>query len=350
MQYKGYKLLSEIMLVCRQPSITQVDKTYLRAYLVDPSNNKQLQSARNWAQYSEWNNGVLIKHEPDEFTFTNNDFTFELQDCAGGSSQGGKLSFWNCIVHKNGFKFIIGINSDLLLELLKEGTFKNGRCEEPVCFISRNGNTGVAVKDGPSYKLAQEDMNLKNSVKSSLTVKYNVGDVIQTTTKKEVYIGTLYKYYEFILPNNLKRNRYYHEGVSLKDCKFIKYKTPKPVHVLMYLHDDNINKISQLISDGYFYSANLFSPKLPRRSLVGKCLENDITSSDLKQFLNVNHDFNITELRNKYFKALRTVYDSSVIIRFIDNITFGINDEPFEYSSEFIDLLYKHNVTILEEK
>lgn len=133
------------MLLCRVRRKIEPETDYLQAYLVDPENKKQLASARHWATYTEYGDydygtreyAWKIEHEPIEFEFDNTGFNFELLDCAGGSSQGGKLSFWNCIVSKDDKRFKIGINSDMLLEILKEGSFEKGKCTTTICFASK---------------------------------------------------------------------------------------------------------------------------------------------------------------------------------------------------------------------
>ena len=66
MDYQGYKLLDKIMLVCRDKAtyenshgVNGID--YYQAYLVDPSNKKQLESARHWAKWTEY--GSYLKNE-----------------------------------------------------------------------------------------------------------------------------------------------------------------------------------------------------------------------------------------------------------------------------------------------
>jgi hypothetical protein len=143
-----YKLLDNIMLVCRDEHHRK-SADALQAYLVDPSNKNQLKSARTWATYTEYGNYVKTesgkweyewtkKHDPLEYTFGNQRFKLELLDCAGGSSQGGKLSFWNCIVSKDDQRFKIGINSEMLLELLKNATFVKGVCQDDLLFVTDN--------------------------------------------------------------------------------------------------------------------------------------------------------------------------------------------------------------------
>ena len=57
MDYQGYKLIDTIMLVCRDEA--EHDDSHgvnrsgcYQAYLVDPANKKQLESARYWAKLS----------------------------------------------------------------------------------------------------------------------------------------------------------------------------------------------------------------------------------------------------------------------------------------------------------
>jgi hypothetical protein len=119
MDYKGYKLVGKIILVGKE---LRKDEEHMQAYLVDPSNKKQLESALHWAKWVEYGPydretrkyEWSIDHDGTEFEFDNTGFSLELLDCAGGSSQGGKLSFWNCLVTKDDHVFKIGINSDML--------------------------------------------------------------------------------------------------------------------------------------------------------------------------------------------------------------------------------------------
>ena len=89
MDYKGYKLLDKIILVCRDlPARNDgyginAGNTSYQAYFVDPSNKSQLSSARNWAEWTEssgshkneegkWVRDWEIEHKPVEFEFENN--------------------------------------------------------------------------------------------------------------------------------------------------------------------------------------------------------------------------------------------------------------------------------------
>ena len=133
-EYLMYKLLDNIMLVCRDEEHYKSSDA-MQAYLVDPSNKKQLKSAQDWATWTDygprvktesgrWESEWEKKHEPIEYTFGNQHFKLELLDCAGGSSQGGKLSFWNCIVSKDDKNCaVVRVDDDTLVFL--KGHFEN---------------------------------------------------------------------------------------------------------------------------------------------------------------------------------------------------------------------------------
>jgi hypothetical protein len=114
---------------------------------------------------------------------------------AGGSSQGGKLSFWMCKFTKTledgtVIEGNIGINQEELKDLLKESTFINGVCQEPVAFYRINGNVGICTMTGEKYQKAlkdkAEDETLKKAKK---TTKWELGRVYKTKTMSSFWIG-----------------------------------------------------------------------------------------------------------------------------------------------------------------
>lgn len=199
MVYNGWNLLDKVLLVCRQ---ADKDNIY-QAYLCDPSNKKQVENARSW--YSYWDYGEYDKTTHSypnkkrvngvEFELDNQGFEFQLYDSAGGSSQGGKLSFWNCLVSKDDKTFKIGINSELLLYLLRSSTFINGKCQEKVCFARCHGGVGVLHSGMKEYQLALQDMEKKQQVKKK-TSKHIIGRNYITLTENNIYLGDFYQWYE----------------------------------------------------------------------------------------------------------------------------------------------------------
>ncbi len=177
-------------------------------YVADANDKKQNGTGKNWATekrrvYDE--NNVAVRDEnycfvyeeipPIVYTTDNKDFKLAINMSAGGSSQGGKLSFWMCKITKTledgtVIDGNIGINQEELKDLLKESTFINGVCQEPVAFYRISGNVGICTMTGEKYKQAlkdkAEDESLKKAKKTS---KWELGRVYKTKTLTSVWIG-----------------------------------------------------------------------------------------------------------------------------------------------------------------
>ena len=110
-EYNGWKLLDNIIVVIAAAENTKYGCR--QGYIVDPKNKKQLESALDWGRRAVYeqdkdgnllkdDKGILIWHYEDAKAVEtdNKDFTLQLLESAGGSSQGGKLSFWNCLITK----------------------------------------------------------------------------------------------------------------------------------------------------------------------------------------------------------------------------------------------------------
>lgn len=220
MDYNYTKLPEEVVIV----------ENYCgKGYVVEKGNKSMMDSALNWAT----GYGNKIQHK--EYEYSNKDFTIELQDSAWGSNQGGKLSFWMCLLTApDGKSWSIGIDSEMLLELLKNSTFVNGKCQQKVMFIRQNSRLGVCHEGMQIYKDALEDIKKRDEMKKA-TTKYNVGDRVGTLTGDCIYLGTLYKYYDRL------------DTWSYRDIKLGIYHQPKLVHVYGYIskydHKWHISKI-----------------------------------------------------------------------------------------------------------
>ena len=143
MEYQGWTLYNEVTLVIKT-ELTYEYK-YPQAYVVDAKNKKQLETATNWGNRYNYEkdekSGKIVKTviPPIIKTVKNDGFTIELLDSAKGSCQGGKVSFWNCIITKeyDDIKCVVGIDANLLLTLLLQNTFTNGKCENKVQFARK---------------------------------------------------------------------------------------------------------------------------------------------------------------------------------------------------------------------
>ena len=380
MNYQGYKFIDTIMLVCKDKKESSeswggwgASVDYYQAYLVDPSNKKQLDAARNWATYTEYGPGNWnekgkyireweIKHEPVEFTFENKDFTLELLDCAGGSSQGGKLSFWNCIVTKDNERFKIGINSDMLLDLLKNAVFDKGLCKSPLVFITQKGKVGMTVVGSDAYNQCLKDKELKDTVKAKASTKYNFGDKINTATLNEVYFGKLTKYYDFDLgeQSGWGYGRYF----DARRCTITKLKEPVEYYLIdsdIYFDSRYYKQKYEKISDATnyyssgFYNGPTLVEKKPKRAISGS-LELDITEEEFyKQLLIKTYDVDkyMEQKKAEYISRYdENAYDKNkeeIFCRFLDSRLFGLGTEQFEIPDDILNLCKKYGIKIVEE-
>jgi len=172
-------------------------------YYVDDANDKNQKAKGNrWAttrrEAGRDERGYRIYEDvppTNVYTTENKDFKLAINMSAGGSSQGGKLSFWMCKITKTledgtVIEGNIGINQEELKDLLKESTFVNGVCQEPVAFYRISGNVGICTMTGEKYKQAlkdrAEDETLKKAKK---TTKWELGRVYKTKTMSSIWIG-----------------------------------------------------------------------------------------------------------------------------------------------------------------
>ena len=365
MDYKGYKLLDNITLVCRDTAERENScglhdsTTYYQAYLVDPANTKQLESARHWArwiEYSPWvkdENGKWtredyeIKHEPIEFEFENNGFTLKLLDCAGGSSQGGKLSFWNCLVGKDDKSFKIGINSDMLLDLLKNAVFDKGACQSPLVFITQKGKVGMTTEGSETYKQCVADRELKKDLKKTAVSKFTFGDILKTPTIEEVYLGTITQYYKFDAGRNADYG--YYRGIYYPECTITKLAKPITYHMFGFLSDRATLSefVKSYTGEGSYYSYPDFKKSCPKRTIDGK-IELDCTEADFKNKLTEEiYDYDSAE---KYIMAsyLRAAKEN-VLYYFLSKKAFGFGFEPFELSDDIMNKIKAAGIKYIEE-
>lgn len=370
MDYQGYKLIDKIMLICRDMSEHEESHGYnkykscYQAYLVDPSNKKQLESARYWAKWTEygpghrdeetgkWVRDYEIEHPPVEFEFDNNGFELELQDCAGGSSQGGKLSFWNCVVTKDNNKFVIGINSDMLLDLLKNATFINGKCQSPLIFITQKGKVGLTVEGSETYQQCIKDRDLKKDLKAKAVTKFSFGDKISTATINEVYLGTLTQYYTF--KTDFDRYERYSNRINYSRCVLTKLAKPIEYH----LTEDNwpkFEKLSEIIAyytDKRDYYSLINFPdkkeKCAKRAVSGK-LELDCSEEDFyRSLIEKIYDY------DRFTEACVNSYHCSndpdkILHNFLSTNFFGFNTKPFELDETILSRIKALGIKYIEE-
>lgn len=176
-------------------------------YVADANDKNQNKTGENWAtvKHMLYENGKAVLDENGRYVYEviphivytteNKDFRLAINMSAGGSSQGGKLSFWMCKITKTledgtVIDGNIGINQEELKDLLKESTFINGVCQEPVAFYRISGNVGICTMTGEKYKQALKDKAEDESLKKAKkTTKWELGRVYKTKTLASVWLG-----------------------------------------------------------------------------------------------------------------------------------------------------------------
>lgn len=191
MEYSGWKQLSRVNIIYSTGSIIKYNnKSYTKAYISEAGTTKacmnSLSAGKNWAK------GWMNKDkEPVVIETDNKGFSFQIVSAAGRSwSQGGKLSFWMCIMEKEGLEpFAVGINSELLADLILESTIYKGSVKEKVFFARKNGQLGVLHENMPSYKELLKDQELKKDINRGKTTKWKIGYEYNTLTQSDVMFG-----------------------------------------------------------------------------------------------------------------------------------------------------------------
>lgn len=203
---------------------------------------EQLQSAKNWGDGYIYGQGDTCAertangHKFDAIIneYDNGKFLLEIKEAAQYSSNNGKLSFWNCnIIAPDDKEYLIGINSEVLCELIKHITLVNGKSKEWV-YLGRSGNQqGAYTEDCPDYKLYLDQVKIKEKNQKEATTKYDIGDVVGTMTTQYLYLGPIYEQYnltetyEFVNYNG-RWGRMYHNTLT-------KHKKPIKKHIFIPL-------------------------------------------------------------------------------------------------------------------
>lgn len=299
-----------------------------QAYLVATGDfSKSLETAKNWAREREWDSETRKYTYLDTYEIyetDNKDFEISIYDSAGGSSQGGKLSFWNCLIRKDGKEFLLGIQADSLCELLKVVDFHKGVCQEGVS-IYRNKMVKVARTVDVSYD--------KVVLSGKKTSKWEKGKVYRTKTMSSICLGELYDPLKFHTEWNKdcsiftidfdvnKKRKGYLDGndinfdrpskVSLVD----KY-TPRQVYDGVQYSDEDLEIVLQNLRDIIYsseiciYSDIEYVDKL-MYSYDGKIKDKDKLTQRLQ--------FKIQKLKDEISENRRIRDDYSYIVRTIKN-------------------------------
>lgn len=245
MAYNGWKMMDKIDVAFK--TLPQ-DKRYGRvfnAYVVEHGDKKALEAAKSWAYHRDYDydkKEYTTEYPAKVHTFDNNGFTVKILQSAGGSSQGGRLSFLACEIEKDGIKFVIGVNDALLVDLIRNSNIEMGVIKEKVMFVRKGGVPGFIHEGMEAYKEAVADMKQKQDLKKAKkTKKWEIGGVYSTLTEDAICLGEVYDTLE---PYKVEEN---YSGYRWHTRKVTKYrKREEPVKMTAWIkfstyhHEDGI--------------------------------------------------------------------------------------------------------------
>lgn len=194
-KYNSWKMMDKVDLVRKNRD--DYSKNYFDTYVAEHGDKKSLESAKKWADIVKYN-WTTKEYEDDEskatiHTMDNKDFTVTILDSADGSYQGGRLSFWKCKVEKDGESFILGFNSDILADVIKNSDIKHGVIQEKLMFVRKAGQVGLIHENMDAYKEATADMKLKSDMqKAKKTQKWEMGGVYKTLKTTAICFGEVW--------------------------------------------------------------------------------------------------------------------------------------------------------------
>lgn len=280
-------------------------------YIVEAGDEEALKRAKDWAREQVWDpvkREYVETLEPTIHTFDNEGFTARILESAGGSSQGGRLSFWAAEVEKDGVKFIIGVNDAVLADLIRSSEISNGLVKQKVMFARKAGQPGLIHEGMKSYEEATADMAHKEAMKKAKkTKKWEAGGVYQTITQTDVCICEAWDTMEEV--EYEVDQGWYRPQVK---TKLVKRDKPVKVYVWTYLskyrHQDGIPEtfnefLKEELGDGqHIY----FSAGTPPARAKTKQLE--VTKADLKlidKLLSLREDsltseYNSPKMKGRY--------------------------------------------------
>lgn len=262
------------------------DRDYFNGYVVEHGDADSLEKAKSWAEIRNYNREKGEYDDPipaKVHTFDNEGFTVKILDSAGGSSQGGRLSFWKCEVEKDGVKFIVGVNDSILADLIRNSDIKQGVVQQKVMFARKAGQPGFVHKEMEAYKEALADMKQKADLKSAKkTSKWEVGGVYKTLTQMSICLGQVYDNYEEY--DDTRRNGY--GSWYSRNYKALR-KRQTPAEMTAWIHvyrfqdqsiPENFTKVlkKEIEDRNYVY---FYTGKPPARA---KAAQLEVTDEDLK--------------------------------------------------------------------
>ena len=335
MEYKGWKIPEKLYIYAEKKNRRY---NYPQAMIASSNKPEAIDTAKRWASGKYYN---YTEDDYIEYIIDNKDIKLEILDSAKGSSQGGKLSFWNCLLSKDDMKVVVGIGSDLLLELLKSSTFINGKCEDKLIMARIGQHWGALHEKMEQYKEAIRDIQLSQKIEGAKkTSKWEKGYEYYSKTRSDIY---LYDLYVWRICERINDYWYY----SNPHYKITEFKTPKKIKVtecVGWIKNREFKTLSQLMANGGGkYSSEYYKEylKLPPRIKGEKILDIDLDANDIELLLQKNRE----KTENEYFSSCPNWF--SYVIS-----SFGVSATPYErpkLSERLLKEIKEKGVEIINE-
>lgn len=281
MAYNYWKMMDKVgVAVCSKKPEIWHGKEQFDGYIFEADDEKARKTAEDWA--TRYDNRYdydkeTIVHAPNVHIFDNSGFTVTILDSAGGSSQGGRLSFWKCKVEKDGVEFIVGVNDAILADLIRNSDMENGKVKQGLMFVRKGGQPGFIHDGMDAYAEAVKDKNHKEAMKSAKkTTKWEIGGVYATITQSDICLGEVWDTMETVQETV---NEGYWSQRTVE--KLVKRKEPVKVKLWMSARDstnnENMTEFLKYHLDNEWYWIRTGKP--PSRAKSGQL---DVTDEDLK--------------------------------------------------------------------
>lgn len=306
--YNSWKMMDKVDVAIKTSPVD--NRSYYRrtfdGYVVEHGDDNALRQAKDWAREREYDREkreYTTTYEPDVHIFDNEGFTVRILESAGGSSQGGRLSFLACEIEKDGIKFVIGVNDALLVDLIRNSEISKGVIKEKVMFVRKAGQPGFIHEGMDAYKEAVADMKLKSDMKKAKkTTKWEIGGVYSSLTLSHVCIGEVWDTMEEYKEKSSSYYRSYDTKLRKRD---------KPVKVLAWVRayasdgepDDFTKLIKSHIDGGYTWFEAGRPPSRAKSKQLG-VKESDLELID--KMLSLRNDGGYGEkIKGRYVRILK---------------------------------------------
>ena len=298
------------------------------AYVAFDKNGEK--TGLKWAEYVRYMGSERVEIAPDIVECDNSDFELTILKSPSYSSQGGKLSFMMCKIEKGDISYNVGINTDILVELLTHSTFKNGKCQEPVVFVKADGQLGMLTKamavDAYAWK-----KQILDKKKAEGTTKWEPGVFYASFEKSDAYVCDLV--YAF----DVKKVSNEYTGITEYKVSAKHHKRKLAVSADDYSRKKketgNIAKLSEYL---WKYASVKAYSSLPKRAKTGQKLKFDMSAKDY-----------VEQRQKELVSDLLDDYETYVIGKV--GFAYGRLDVPHKHNINNLNVIYRHGDTKPED-